>query len=97
MKTGTDTDLPAVLDPRLSPTRPGPSTRVLLGTIAGYQAARAGRPSGCRFTPSCSAYAREAIERRGLWRGVGLAVRRLLRCRPWGGFGYDPVPEGRLP
>lgn len=47
----------------------------------------------CRFYPTCSAYAHEAIEKAGLWRGGGLALRRLLRCRPFGGFGYDPVPE----
>ncbi len=48
-------------------------------------------PSACRFEPSCSAYAAEALARHGLWRGSGMAVKRLLRCHPWGGFGYDPV------
>jgi uncharacterized protein len=46
----------------------------------------------CRFAPSCSEYAAEAIARHGPWRGTALAVRRLLRCHPWGGSGYDPVP-----
>jgi hypothetical protein len=50
-------------------------------------------PRSCRFTPSCSAYAVDAILAHGLWRGVGLAGRRLLRCHPWGGQGYDPVPD----
>jgi putative membrane protein insertion efficiency factor len=47
----------------------------------------------CRFEPSCSLYARQAIEHWGLIRGGRLASRRLLRCHPLGGFGYDPVPS----
>ena len=46
----------------------------------------------CRFTPSCSAYAIGAIEAHGAGRGIVLALRRILRCHPWGGSGYDPVP-----
>lgn len=46
----------------------------------------------CRFTPSCSAYALEALERHGAIRGSWLAARRILRCHPWGGCGHDPVP-----
>jgi hypothetical protein len=49
-------------------------------------------PRGCRFTPSCSEYAAEAVLAHGLLRGCLLAARRLLRCHPWGGHGYDPVP-----
>ncbi|OLE33783.1 MAG: membrane protein insertion efficiency factor YidD [Alphaproteobacteria bacterium 13_1_20CM_3_64_12] len=50
-------------------------------------------PPSCRFYPSCSRYAAEAVERHGPWRGLSLACRRLLRCHPWGGSGYDPVPS----
>ncbi|MHC5005075.1 MAG: membrane protein insertion efficiency factor YidD [Planctomycetota bacterium] len=46
----------------------------------------------CRFHPSCSEYALEALREHGAWRGSWLTVRRLLRCQPFGGFGYDPVP-----
>ena len=47
----------------------------------------------CRFHPTCSAYALEAIEVHGPWRGWRLALARILRCHPWGGAGFDPVPE----
>ena len=46
----------------------------------------------CRFEPSCSRYAAEAIEKHGFFQGIGLALRRLLRCHPWGAAGADPVP-----
>jgi len=65
-----------------------------LGAIRFYQACISPVfPSACRYYPSCSAYAFEAIQVWGIGRGGWLALRRLLRCRPWGGFGYDPVPE----
>jgi putative membrane protein insertion efficiency factor len=47
----------------------------------------------CRFHPTCSAYALEAIDRHGAMKGWGLALRRILRCHPWGASGFDPVPE----
>ncbi|MCC6421636.1 MAG: membrane protein insertion efficiency factor YidD [Gemmataceae bacterium] len=50
-------------------------------------------PNACRFEPSCSWYMYDAIDRHGVLRGGSLGLRRLLRCRPGGGRGYDPVPD----
>jgi hypothetical protein len=71
-----------------------PITFLALGVIRFYQACLSPvLPSNCRFYPSCSTYAFEAVEKWGVWHGGRLALGRLLRCRPWGRFGYDPVPE----
>lgn len=65
-----------------------------LGLIRFYQACLSPAfPSACRHYPSCSTYAYEAVEKWGVWKGGRLALGRLLRCRPWGSYGYDPVPE----
>ena len=50
-------------------------------------------PPACRFTPTCSAYAIDALREHGVLRGLWLSVRRIVRCHPWGGYGYDPVPD----
>ena len=68
------------------------SQRRATAMIRWYQRAADGRPSPCRFTPSCSSYALEAFEVHGTGRGLWLTVRRLLRCRPFGPSGFDPVP-----
>ena len=68
----------------------------LLRLIDWYQKAREGRPSPCRFSPSCSCYAKEAIEIHGAGRGSWLAARRMFRCRPFGPSGWDPVPERHI-
>ena len=70
-------------------------TRRLVRLVDWYQRAYEGRPSPCRFTPSCSTYARDALVLHGSRRGLWLTFRRLLRCRPLGPSGYDPVPEPR--
>ncbi len=91
-----ETRTATTVDQRLAPSAPsrpeGRLARWFISGIRGYQLARAGRPSGCRFIPSCSEFAVEAIEAHGAVRGAGMAARRLLRCHPWGGHGIDPVP-----
>ncbi len=76
---------------------PSRVARWVIAAVRSYQAARAGRPTGCRYLPTCSEYAIEAIERHGTTRGSMLTMRRLARCTPWGGHGVDPVPERRVP
>ncbi|UUC45022.1 membrane protein insertion efficiency factor YidD [Flavobacterium cerinum] len=49
-------------------------------------------PSACRYSPTCSHYAVEALQKHGLFKGGWLATKRIISCNPWGGKGYDPVP-----
>lgn len=69
------------------------TAKVLIGVIRVYQLTLSPFLGGsCRFLPTCSAYAIEAIAAHGAWRGAGLALRRLARCHPLGKSGFDPVP-----
>jgi len=77
--------------------RPSWAARPLVALVRAYQVARAGRPSPCRFDPTCSVYALEALRTRGAVTGTALTIRRLARCHPWGGRGFDPVPEKKEP
>jgi uncharacterized protein len=68
------------------------ATRTLQAVVRAYQLVLSPWFGGaCRFTPSCSAYAIEALGRHGAWRGSWLALKRLARCHPWGPAGFDPV------
>ena len=71
------------------------TTTAAYRAIKVYQYVMAGRPSPCRFVPSCSDYALESLATHGLLRGVRLTVFRLCRCHPWGGKGEDYVPPAR--
>lgn len=69
------------------------ATQLLLLPVYFYRACISPlKPPTCRFTPTCSQYAVEALRKHGPLRGTYLALRRILRCHPWGGSGYDPVP-----
>ncbi|HQB69464.1 MAG TPA: membrane protein insertion efficiency factor YidD [Paludibacteraceae bacterium] len=66
---------------------------LLILPIRFYQAAISPMfPSSCRYTPTCSQYSIEAIKKHGPLKGLWLGIKRILRCNPWGGSGYDPVP-----
>lgn len=70
-----------------------PGTKLLLAAIEAYRLLLSPLLGGfCRFDPSCSRYAHEAVLRHGARRGAALALRRLIRCRPFGASGFDPVP-----
>jgi uncharacterized protein len=85
----------AVVGSEAANTSPGGRARargLVLRAIRLYQLARHGRPSPCRFVPTCSEYAAEAVAAYGAVRGGILALRRISRCHPLGGRGFDPVP-----
>ena len=67
--------------------------KIAIGFVKFYQyCIRPLLPNSCRYTPSCSAYSIEAINKYGAFKGSYLGFKRILRCHPWGGHGYDPVP-----
>ncbi len=68
--------------------------RAILAILRGYQRwVSPALPTACRYVPTCSDYAMEAVERNGIIRGSLQAARRFLRCNPFGGHGFDPVPD----
>ena len=71
------------------------AVKIMVLLINGYQKIFTGRPSTCRFFPSCSSYAIESFEKKGFFKGFFLSVKRILRCNPWGGYGMDYVPENK--
>jgi putative membrane protein insertion efficiency factor len=68
------------------------AARAAFAAVRGYQRVTANRPSPCRYIPTCSNYALDAYEHHGFVRGTWLTARRISRCHPWGGHGWDPVP-----
>lgn len=69
------------------------AAKLLIGAITVYQKTLSPMlPNACRYQPTCSVYAQDALRKYGAIKGSWLAARRLLRCAPWGSHGYDPVP-----
>ncbi len=68
-------------------------SKIFIGIVRFYQAFISPLfGAKCRFTPTCSAYGIEAIQKHGPWKGLKLTLKRFSSCHPWGGSGYDPVP-----
>jgi uncharacterized protein len=84
--------VPSVSPGPAAPLSPGPRLVVFLLSLYKVFLSPV-LPSSCKFYPTCSAYAQEAVARHGVVRGLSLALRRLLRCRPFSAGGYDPVPD----
>ena len=79
--------------PSAATAPPGVAARAAIGAVGLYRRWLAPTMGGrCRFSPSCSVYAQDALARHGVMRGSWLTLRRLCRCHPWGGCGHDPVP-----
>jgi len=76
-------------------TEPGLLVRAVVQVVVAYQKLFAGRPSPCRYVPSCSTFTIESLQVHGVVRGGWLALRRIGRCHPWGSHGHDPVPDRR--
>jgi putative membrane protein insertion efficiency factor len=70
--------------------------KIIINIIKGYQKIPGNFHKSCRFTPTCSNYAIEAIEKYGFIKGSFLSFKRILRCNPLGKYGYDPVPERKI-
>jgi len=85
------------MNPPQERAAPGPGARAGLALLAAYRYGLSpvfyALGVRCRHEPTCSAYAADAIRAQGLWRGSWLAMGRILRCRPWGTWGYDPAPQ----
>jgi uncharacterized protein len=76
-----------------APRQPSVLARALMVLVRGYQTGLSPfLPFACRYQPTCSAYALEALEIHGGLQGAWLAIKRIGRCHPWGGHGFDPVP-----
>lgn len=67
--------------------------QIEIACIRVYQTWRFGKPTRCRYVPRCDAYAVEALQHHKLFRANILLAKRILRCNPWGGWGYDPMPQ----
>jgi putative membrane protein insertion efficiency factor len=93
MKNSSSTSVKPLRAP--APAKSSPVATVLIGALRVYQRLTSARVAPCRFYPSCSSYALEALEIHGAWRGTFLSLRRISRCRPLGPHGVDLVPEAR--
>jgi putative membrane protein insertion efficiency factor len=84
-------------EPAVTDRAEGLLARLVLALLRGYKILLSPLFTGsCRFSPSCSDYMAEAIRTHGPWTGVWLGIRRLARCHPFGGHGFDPVPTRRV-